>query len=306
MPASGDDATSLVVAAQAGDRRALDELVTAYLPLVYTVVRRTLGDLPDVDDAVQETMVRVLRELRALRAPGSFRPWLLTIATRQASSHLYRRRADADRTVPLAEVTGAPDADAEALTLLRMELSRERGQVIRASSWLDQHDRRLLSLWWLETAGLLTRTALAAADATSVAHEGVRLQRMRHQLELSRSLVAALEARPRCARLTATLEDWDGVPSPLWRKRITRHTRSCPVCSRVRRPVPLERLIVGLALLPVPPVRNGRDHMPPAFITENCCGSAFPSFGHRHGKVLSTVRVGGPRLKRVVGKSNFA
>lgn len=41
-----------------------------------------------------------------------------------------------------------------------------------------------------------TRAELAAALGTSVAHAGVRVQRMRNQLELSRSLVAALEASP--------------------------------------------------------------------------------------------------------------
>ncbi|MEN3612522.1 sigma-70 family RNA polymerase sigma factor [Plantactinospora sp. ZYX-F-223] len=252
MPASGVDETNLVVAARAGDPRALDELFAAYLPLVYSIVRRALGELSDVDDVVQDIMLRALRELRALRSPESFRPWLVTIATRQVSTHRDRRQADAERTGPLAEVTETPDADAEGLALLRVELSRQRGQVLRASSWLDRHDRRLLSLWWLETAGLLTRTVLAATLATSVAHAGVRVQRMRNRLELSRSLVAALEARPRCAQLSVALEEWDGVPSPLWRKRITRHTRSCPVCPRRGQPVPLERLIVGLALLPVP------------------------------------------------------
>lgn len=138
--------------------------------------------------------------------------------------------SDAQRTAPSARVTDAPDADTEGLALLRVELPSQRRQVIRASSWLDRHDRRLLSLWWLETVGLLTRTSLAAALATSVAHAAVRVQRMRNRLALSRSLVAALEARPRCAQLSAALEGWDRVPSPLWRKRITRHTRSCPVC----------------------------------------------------------------------------
>jgi RNA polymerase sigma factor (sigma-70 family) len=252
MPTSGVDETSLVVAAQAGDRRALDELVTASLPLVYTIVRRALGGLSDVDDVVQETMLRALRELRALRSPESFRPWLVTIATRQVGTHLHRRQVDAERTAPLAELTDAPDADAEALALLSVELSKQCGQVIRASNWLDRHDRTLLSLWWLETTGRLTRTAVAAALATSVAHVGVRVQRMRNRLELSRSIVAALEVRPWCGQLAAALEGWDGVPSPLWRKRITRHTRSCPLCPRRWQPVPLERLIVGLALLPVP------------------------------------------------------
>lgn len=247
------DDTRLVVAARGGDRRALDELVTACLPLVYAVVRRALGGRSDVDDVVQETMLRALRELRTLRSPGSFRPWLVTIATRQVGTHLHRQQVDAERIGPLDEVTDGPDSDAEALILLRVELSKQCEQVVRASGWLDRHDRTLLSLWWLEAGGRLTRTALAAALATSVAHAGVRVQRMRNQLELCRSVVAALDGRPGCAELRVVLAGWDGVPSPLWRKRVTRHIRSCLECPRRGQPVALERLIVGLALLPVPP-----------------------------------------------------
>jgi len=251
MPASRVGEKSLVVAAQAGDRRALDELVSACLPLVYAIVRRALRGLPDVDDVVQDTMLRVLRELRALRTPESFRPWLATIATRQISTNLQRRQAELLRTAPLDEQTDLPDVEAEGLALTNVQLSGHRRQAVRASRWLDLDDRALLSLWWREAAGRLTRTELAAALGTSVAHAGVRVQRMRNQLELSRSLVAALEVRPRCAQLTAALEDWDGVPSPLWRKRITRHTRSCPVCARAADElVPLERLILVLALSP--------------------------------------------------------
>jgi RNA polymerase sigma factor (sigma-70 family) len=191
VPTSRADETGLVVAAQAGDPRALDDLVTAHLPLVYTIARRALGGGPDVDDVVQETMLCALRELRTLRHPESFRPWLVTIATRQVSTHLHRRRVDAERTAPLDEATDPPDADAESRALVYAELSGHRRQAVRASRWLDPDDRALLSLWWLEVAGQLTRTDLAAALGTSVAHAGVRVQRMRHQLELSRSLVAA-------------------------------------------------------------------------------------------------------------------
>jgi RNA polymerase sigma factor (sigma-70 family) len=243
----------LVVAAQAGDRRALDDLVAAYLPVVYTIVRRALGELPDVDDVVQETMLRALRDLRTLRIPESFRPWLTTIATRQVSTCLHRRETELRRAASLDEVPDRADADAEGLALIKVELSVHRRRAARAGRWLDLDDRALLSLWWLETAGQLTRTELAAALGRNVAHAGVRVQRMRHHLELSRSLLAALDARPRCAQLTAALEHWDGVPSPLWRKRITRHTRSCPVCARAAGDmVPLERLVLGLAMFSAP------------------------------------------------------
>ncbi|WP_281893404.1 sigma-70 family RNA polymerase sigma factor [Phytohabitans aurantiacus] len=244
---------SLVVAAQAGDDRALEALATANLPLVYTIVRRALGDSADVDDVVQETMLRALRELPALRSPERFRSWLVAIATRQLSTHLYRRDVSADRAAPLDEATELAGADFEGPALLRLELSGQRKQVTRASHWLDPDDRALLSLWWLEVAGMLTRAELAAAQGMGVLHAGVRLQRMRNQLDVCRSLVAALEARPGCDRLAAASADWDGVPSPLWRKRLARHTKNCPVCARAAEGmVPAERLLVGFALLPVP------------------------------------------------------
>jgi RNA polymerase sigma factor (sigma-70 family) len=250
MSSAGVDEKSLVVAAQAGDRRARDDLATACLPFVYAIVCRGLGGLPDADDVVQETMLRALCELRTLRTPECFRPWLATIATRQVSTHLHRRQVDAEWAAPLDDVADPSATDAESLALARMELTRHRRQAVRASRWLKPDDRELLSLWWMEAAGRLTRAELAAALGTSVAHAAVRLQRMRLQLERCQSLLAALETRPRCALLTAVLDGWDGVPSPLWRKRITRHTRSCPACARAADELsPVNRLIAGLALV---------------------------------------------------------
>jgi RNA polymerase sigma factor (sigma-70 family) len=226
--------------------------MAAYLPLLYAIVGGALGDRPDVDDVVQDTVLRVLRDLRMLRSPDSFRPWLVTIASRQVSTHLRRRR-ELQRTVALTDVTDAREPDTEDVVLLHLELSRQRRQMVRAARWLDPDDRPLLRLWWLETAGWGTRKELAVGLSLSTAHAAVRVQRMRAQLALARSLVAALEARPRCTRLAATVTDWDGVPSPLWRKRIARHARSCPVCLRAADDLlPPERLLAGLALRPPP------------------------------------------------------
>lgn len=248
--AAGTHELGLLAAAQAGDRRALTELVTAYLPLVYTTVHRGLGGLPDVDDVVQETMLRVLRELRSLRTPESFRPWLMAIVMRQVSTFRRRWRAEADRTVALDEVLDVCVAAAEDLALVHLELSDQRRHLARASRWLDPDDLVPLSLWWLETAGRLTRGELASALGKSVAHAGVCVQRTRDRLNLSRSVVAALDAVPRCRALAGVLEGWDGVPGPLWRKRILRHVRMCCACERASaRPVPPELLFECLALL---------------------------------------------------------
>ena len=67
--------TATVIAARDGDQRALDALVAEHLPLVYNIVGRALQGHADVDDVVQETMLRVVDGLPRLREPDSFRSW---------------------------------------------------------------------------------------------------------------------------------------------------------------------------------------------------------------------------------------
>src|SRR5689334_4111553 len=82
---------STIAAAQDGDRRAMDELVQGWLPLVYNVVGRALNGHADVDDVVQETMLRAVGNLGALRDPDSFRSWLMAITMRQIRDRTRRR-----------------------------------------------------------------------------------------------------------------------------------------------------------------------------------------------------------------------
>jgi RNA polymerase sigma factor (sigma-70 family) len=254
MRVTGTTVATLVMAAQSGDARAVDELVSSHLPLVYSVVGRAVSQQPDVDDVVQETMLRAVRDLPALRTPERFRVWLVTIAIRQVGTHRQRKSVAAARTTSLDEAADLPDgADFEAVTVLRLGLSGQRRQAVHACRWMDTDNRAVLSLWWLEAAGHLSRTDLADALGVTVAHAGVRVQRMREQFEASRAVVAALETSPRCAALDAVLAGWDGRPGPLWRKRIGRHTRSCPDCGGLADDlVPAESLLLALALVPVP------------------------------------------------------
>ncbi|MCU7730122.1 sigma-70 family RNA polymerase sigma factor [Actinoplanes sp. KI2] len=246
---------ALVAAARGGDRSAADELAHRHLPMVYHLVRQALADDPAVDDVVQDIMVRALGQLPALRSPGSFRPWLAAIAVRQIGRHLARQDLAARRTVAWDAAADRPDAgaDVEGPALLRVELAGQRRQVGHATRWLGASERTSFSLWWLEMTGELTRPQVAAALGTSVAHAGVRIQRMREQLEVSRQIVAALEALPGCDLLGEVAADWDATPSPYWRKRLGRHVQSCPVCARATGVLlPTERLLAGLVLLPVP------------------------------------------------------
>ncbi|WP_246101689.1 RNA polymerase sigma factor [Streptomyces cyaneus] len=244
--AAGRQWRSTIAAAQAGDRHALDELVEGWLPLVYNVVGRALNGHADVDDVVQETMLRAVDNLGSLRDPDSFRSWLVAIAMRQIRDRARRRQP-----VQLDESAAREATDFAELTVLRLQLEGQRREVAEAVRWLDDEDRQLLSLWWLEVAGELTRRELAAAAGISRQHAAVRVQRVKERLETARGIVRALDgACPDLRELTAR---WNGRPDSVWRKRLARHIRGCGYCGDTHEAVvPAERLLVGIALVPIP------------------------------------------------------
>ncbi|WP_274035738.1 sigma-70 family RNA polymerase sigma factor [Streptomyces sp. MMBL 11-1] len=246
---NGVDSTALVIAARKGDRAAGERLAAQYLPLVYNVVGRALNGHPDVDDVVQETMLRALSGLSSLRDPSRFRSWLVAIAMNQVRtrwSGLGHRPAPLEAT----EEPVDPAADFVDLTILRLELSGQRRETAEATRWLDDAERDVLSLWWLETTGDLTRSELAEALGLSPQHAAVRVQRVKNQLDVGRAVVRALASDPRCPALEDLVGDWDGTPTPLWRKRIARHVRGCASCSDGSAGlVPPEGLLSGLALV---------------------------------------------------------
>nr|WP_306337977.1 sigma-70 family RNA polymerase sigma factor [Streptomyces sp. KL118A] len=245
----------MIRAAQDGNQRAQDALVAEYLPLVYNIVGRALNGHADVDDVVQETMLRVLGGLDGLRSPETFRSWLVAITMNQIRGH-WRERASG--AIPagggLADAYDVvdPGADFVDLTITRLGLSGQRRETAEATRWLDEDDRALLSLWWLESAGELTRAEVADALELSPQHAAVRVQRMKAQLETARVVVRALSANPPCAGLQQITAGWDGMPSALWRKRLARHARDCSACEgHWSNLVPAEGLLVGLGLVPV-------------------------------------------------------
>ncbi|MGN9911571.1 sigma-70 family RNA polymerase sigma factor [Phytohabitans sp. LJ34] len=246
------DVTALVIGAQAGDRDALDTLIATHLPVIYNVVGRALGGHADVDDLVQDTMIKVIRGLPGLREPDRFRAWAVTIAYRQVQRHLRDRRRSLLRVRDVPGELPDPRADLADEAVSAVTLTGQRRELAQAARWLDDGDRQLLALWWQEAAGELTRAEVATALAVDAKHAAVRLQRLRERLDAARGVVRALGARPRCPELAGQLRGWNGATAPLWRKRLVRHTRDCARCAGHRHGlVPVERLLLGAAL-PVP------------------------------------------------------
>ncbi|MFE6336586.1 sigma-70 family RNA polymerase sigma factor [Streptomyces sp. NPDC057798] len=293
MAARGEHEYAVVEAARRGDLRAQDELVGAYLPLVYNIVGRALNGHADVDDVVQESMLRALRALGSLHHPASFRSWLVAITMNQIRTYHHRQQAaPAGSELEDAYDLADPGADFVDLTILRLGLDGQRREVAQATRWLDGDDRMLLSLWWLEAVGELSRAEVSAALELSQQHTAVRVQRMKAQLETARLVVRALTAAPPCDDLGRLTGNWDGRPSPLWRKRIARHARDCVRCSGHQTElVPAEGLLVGLGLVPVAAALTGLAGLTAVTGTETASAAygapGYPDPGH-------TAAYGGP------------
>ncbi|MFC0540885.1 sigma-70 family RNA polymerase sigma factor [Kutzneria chonburiensis] len=240
------DDWDLVIAARKGRADAIDELVAAYLPLVYNIVGRAMAGHPDMDDAVQDTMLAALDGLPDLKDPANFRSWLVVIAMREVRNR--RRTGDGFPAVQPDDVAD-PGADFVDLTIDRLHLVDQRKDLVEATRWLEDDERELLSLWWLEAAGRLTRSEVAAGLGLTPQHTAVRVQRMRAKLDAARMVVRAL--RQRCPDLSFLTAEWDGRPSPLWRKRMARHVRDCARCRRDDL-MPAERLLLAIPLVPIP------------------------------------------------------
>ncbi len=118
---------------------ALDALVAQSLPLVYNIVGRALAGHADVDDVVQETLLRVVRDLAELRDPAAYRSWLVAIAVRQVRDRQQRRgKPSLTRHAHLDDAGDVPDpaADFADLTIVRLGLTDQRREVAEATRWL--------------------------------------------------------------------------------------------------------------------------------------------------------------------------
>jgi RNA polymerase sigma-70 factor (ECF subfamily) len=113
----------LVIRAQRGDREAFAELAFRMGDRLLTIAQRILRDVDQAEDATQQAIVAVWRELPKLRDPDRFEGWSYRILQNECRAELRRERRWSPtemRRLPLDEATGDP-----ALTLAdRDELER--------------------------------------------------------------------------------------------------------------------------------------------------------------------------------------
>ena len=99
---------ALVNQAKQGDREAFDALARLTGDRCMAIAFRILRDFDHADDAVQAALLTAWREIRALRDPELFEPWLHRILTNACYTEARRRRrwSEGSGSSPSSPCTG--------------------------------------------------------------------------------------------------------------------------------------------------------------------------------------------------------
>ena len=114
---------ALVERAQRGDRDAYEQLARDAASRLFLVASRLLRDTDAAEDAVQQTLVTIWRDLGTLRDPDRFEAWTYRIVVRACRAESRRHRRMGITVVDLSDsMAAAPDGVAD--VALRDQLDR--------------------------------------------------------------------------------------------------------------------------------------------------------------------------------------
>ncbi|MBW8059768.1 MAG: sigma-70 family RNA polymerase sigma factor [Solirubrobacterales bacterium] len=199
-----------------GDRRAFAAIYQRYHQDLYRFCLAIVGNAQDAQDALQSTMVKVLRALPGETRRIQLKPWLYRIAHNEAIE-LLRKRRDTDQIEP--ELTAAPGELAETADL-RDRLRR----LIADLGELPERQRAALVMRELSGLGF-ARIGAAFDTSPAVARQTVYEARLGlRQMEAGREMS--------CKKAMRALSDADG--RVIRRRDIRAHLRACPSCRGFR------------------------------------------------------------------------
>jgi len=169
---------ALIAAARQGDTQAFDQLVRLYQSAIYNVAYRILGDEEAASDASQDAFLSAYEAIGKFRG-GSFKGWLLRIATNTCYDQLRRKKRQPTTSLEAlyldSEPPWAEDEEPEEYAL-RQELGRT---IQRGLATLPPEQRTALVLSDIQG---LSYQEIAEVMGTSLGTVKSRLSRGRASL----------------------------------------------------------------------------------------------------------------------------
>jgi RNA polymerase sigma factor (sigma-70 family) len=216
-----------------GDRRAFAAIYRRYHQDIYRFCLAIVGNSQDAQDALQNTMVKVLGALPGEKREIKLKPWLYRIAHNESIEVVRKRRA-VEELAPEQEAAGPGLAEEAALRERLRRLIADVGELPeRQKATLLM--RELGGLGFGEIADALGTSQATARQTLYEARLGLR------EMEGGREMS--------CDAVTRALSDGDGRVTR--RRDIRAHLRGCQSCRRFGEEIEVRRHDLA-AIAPLP------------------------------------------------------
>lgn len=141
----------LVLAAQHGDRDAMEQLYCRFQSHVLSIAYKRLGNWDEAQELSQDVFIQAFRRIDQLQSPEAFAGWLRQIVHRMAINRLTRRPKPNAVDQEFLEVTARDEAEP-----IDAVLSSERKvEVQKGLDRLGELDRRTLVAFYLDGQSLI-------------------------------------------------------------------------------------------------------------------------------------------------------
>jgi len=170
---------ALVERAQGGDRDAYEQLARGAARRLFLVASRILRDTDAAEDAVQQTLVAIWRDLPSLHDPARFEAWTYRLVVRYCRIEGRRYRRMGVTIVDLSETLAAAGDDIADVAV--------HDQLVRAFDGLSQDHRAVVVLHYLQ--GLPLDEIASILDVPY----GTVGSRLHHAMRAMRALIDAAE-----------------------------------------------------------------------------------------------------------------
>jgi RNA polymerase sigma factor (sigma-70 family) len=204
------------------DEQAISAFYSRYMPCMYSYAYVRIRDEASAQDVAHNSVLAVVRNINQLDDDAKFDAWLWTIVRHEVAGFLRTQQ----RVVSLS------DNVERRLEMSTMELSEPSllSHTLRQSlQGLSARDRIVLFLLAesdMSTSDLAKRLNVSQENAQRLA------SRVRRRACVSKRALDAAIYEKRCSELLQVIAHWDGLFTPVWRKRISHHVESCAVCGR--------------------------------------------------------------------------
>lgn len=136
----------LVKQMKEGDKASFDLLYDKYKNMALRTAYLITGSLPDSEDVVQDTFVKVFLHCKELKNDSGFKAWMMQILVRTA----YKAGKKKGRELPDDEVVGKADTRSERSSLEQVLVKEEAQMLSKAIHRLPIKQRTVIILFYYQ------------------------------------------------------------------------------------------------------------------------------------------------------------